>query len=82
MFLADKAQLFAVAVICKRLDHVRTRAPEFPMQTRDDFGMLQYDFRHEGPRLQIPSTLEFKQISLGADDGVFVEALHQVPGVF
>ena len=82
MFPADDAQFFAVPVVCKRLDHVGARPPEFTMQPGHDIGMLEYDLRHVWSRLQIPPALEFKQVPLGAYHRVFVKPLQQAPGVF
>ena len=47
------------------------------MQLRDDLGMFEHDFRHEGAGLQVAAPLELEQVALGADHGALVEALEK-----
>jgi hypothetical protein len=73
----DHPQLLAMRVVGERLDDVRARVHEVAMQLRHDFRMLEHDLGNESACLQVAAALELEDVSLGADDGPFGEAVEK-----
>jgi len=77
LFLADEPKLLPVPVIRKCLDDVRARVDELPIKLLESFRVVEHYFGDEGTRLQIATPLQLKQIALGADDAIVLEAVKE-----
>ena len=81
LLLANDFELFAVAVIGERFDHVGAGAHELAVQLAHRFGLVEHDLGHVWPGLDVAAPLKLEQIALGADHRPFGQPLQQsLPG--
>ena len=73
----DHPHLGAMRVVGERLDDVRARVHEVPVEALHQVRMLEDHLRHERAGLEIAAALELEEIPLGADHGPLGEPLHQ-----
>jgi len=77
VLFADDAQLLAVRVIGKGLDHVGARVHELAVQAAHYLGVVEHDLRDKGAGLEVAAPLALEEVSFRADDRALGEPLEQ-----
>ena len=68
-----------MGVVGERLDDVRARVDEVPVEAFHQIRVLEHDHGDEGAGLEVAAALELEQVALGADHGPLGEPREQ-PG--
>ena len=68
MFPADQAEPLAVAVIGEGEHHIGAAAHQLLMKLLDHFRVVDHDFGHIAPRLQIAAPLHLEEVAAAVDD--------------